>query len=120
MKNNDYISKIIDCCKKREEILVKKESISKYNKYYDMIRKHVCTLITEKRQAELLPYLECDSISIRSDIANILCDWYPKQCAQVLQEIANMTTSTGLPKHFVVLSVAAQVSLKYGILRNYL
>lgn len=120
MKKTDYALKIIECCKKREEILINHEPIWKYNRYYDRMWVYARKLIDENRQEELLPYLESDSISVRSDIANILSDWYPEQCAQVLQEIANMTIATGLPKHFVILSVAAQVNLKHGVLKDYI
>lgn len=113
MIKKDYVSKIIDCCKKREEILINNESVRKYNYYFDKIRKYERILIAENRQDELLPFLECDSISIRSDIANILFQWYPIQCTKVLQEIANMTTATGLPKHFISLSIAARDSFRY-------
>lgn len=119
MKKIDYVSKIIECCQKREEILINDDSIGKYNRYFDRMMKYARKLIDENRHDELLPYLESDSISIRSDIADILYDLYPKQCVEVLQEIANMTTATGLPKHFVVLSVSAQVSLKYVIPKSY-
>lgn len=118
MKKTDYVSKILECCRKREEILINSEPIWKYNRYFDRMRVHARKLIDENRQEELLPYLGSDSISIRSDVANILCDSYPNQCIQVLREIANMSTATGLPKHFVILSVAAQVNLKHGVLKD--
>ena len=120
MKKTDYVSKIIECCKKREEILINHEPIWKYNRYYDRMWVYARKLIDENRQEELLPYLDNDSISVRSDIANILSDWYPNQCIKVLREIADMSTVTGLPKHFIILSVAARDGLKYGDLKDYM
>lgn len=115
----DCVEEILKCCRKREEILFNHGSISSYNRYFDKIMKYECILAEENRQDELLPYLKCDSISIRSDIASILLESYPEQCIRVMQEIAAMTTETGLPKNLVMLSVAAEVNLKYGIPKDY-
>ena len=84
MKKIDCVIEILKCCHKREEILINNESVRKYNYYFDKIRKYERILIAENRQDELLPFLECDSISICSDIANILFQWYSIQCIQVL------------------------------------
>lgn len=115
MKCFDCVFEILNCCQKREEILKEGHAISKYNKYYDKIRKYEKILFEENRQSELIPYLYDNSISIRSDIACILFNYYPKICTQVLEEIANMTVENGLPKHLVIISVAAKDTLKYGI-----
>ena len=119
MKNNDYVSKIIDCCKKREEILRNNEPMWKYNKYFDRMRIHARKLIDENRQEELLPYLEIDSISIRKDVAGLLFHSYPELCTPVLQEIADMTVKTGLPLCFTNCSTSAYMTLKYGIPKDY-
>ena len=119
MKKQDYVSKIIDCCKKREEILINDEPMWKYNRYFDRMRKYARKLIDEDRQEELLPYLESDSISVRKDVAGLLFHCYPEKCIEILQEIADMSTTTGLPKHFVILAVASRDNLKYGIPESY-
>ena len=119
MKKQDYVSKIIDCCKKREEILINDEPMWKYNRYFDRMGKYARKLIDEDRQEELLPYLESDSISVRKDVAGLLFHCYPEKCIDILQEIADMSTATGLPKHFVILAVASQVNLKYGIPKDF-
>lgn len=119
MKKIDCVLEILKYCYKRQEILLGHGSISKYNRYLDKIIKYKYLLMEENRQDELLPYLKSDSISIRSDIAGILFESYPEQCISVMQEIAAMTTETGLPKSLVMLSVAAEVNLKYGVPKDY-
>lgn len=118
MKHIDSISEILKYCKKREEVLKEGLPISKYNKYYDKIRKYEQKIFEEERQNELVPFLYSDSISIRSDIACILYHYYPEKCTEVLKEIADMTVDNGLPKCFVILSIAAKDNLKYGIPKN--
>lgn len=119
MKDANYVDEIIKCCSEREQILIRDGSIRNYNKYFDKMRFYARKLINENRQEELLPYLNCDSISFQKDIAGLLYNCYPKLCAQKLQEIANMTTEAGLPKHFILLSVAAKDNLKYGIPKDF-
>ncbi len=117
--NKDCVSEILNCCRKREEILLRGKSITTYNKYFDILQKAKRVLFAENRQDELLPYLESDSISIRSDIAGILFHYKTERCTKILQEIAEMKVSDGLPKQFVILSVAAGDNLKYGIPKDY-
>ena len=119
MKRTDYVSKIIECCRKREEVLINDESIGKYNRYFDRMTKYARKLIDENRQEELLPYLESDSISVRKDIAGLLFNSYPELCTQVLQDISNMTIKTGLSKNLVILAITARDNLKYGIPKDY-
>ena len=119
MKRTDYALKIIECCKKREEILINNEPMWKYNRYFDRMRVHARKLIDDNRQEELLPYLESDSISIRKDVAGLLFHSYPELCTQVLQEISNMSVKTGLPMEFIILSITARDNLKYGIPKDY-
>lgn len=119
MKTVDYVSEILKCCQKREEILIKKQSMNKYNQYFDIMRKNARKLIDEKRYDELLPYLESESISIRSDVASLLFHIYPELCTQKIQEIADMSPETGLPKHFIILAVSASSNLEYGIPKDF-
>ena len=118
MTKKDDLEMLINALKKREEVLIKNQSIAKYNKYYDKIRKYEQKIFEEERQNELVPFLYSDSISIRSDIACILYHYYPEKCTEVLKEIADMTVDNGLPKCFVILSIAAKDNLKYGIPKN--
>lgn len=40
-------------------------------------------------------------------------------CRQKIQEIAEMTIATGLPKHLVIVSVTAICELEYGIPEDF-
>ncbi len=120
MKGNaDIVSEIIKCCQKREDILAKNGSMSSYNRYLDKMRKLARQIIAENRQDELLPYLKCESISIREDVACLLYHFYPDLCGKIIQEIADMKVVTGLPKHLAIVAVTASFNLKYGIPKDF-
>lgn len=120
MKSTDYVSEILKCCEKREEILKKEpRSMSKYNRCFDKMRKLARELFAEKRQDELLPYLESESISVREDIAGLLYHFYPDQCRKIIQEIADMKVVDGLPKHLAIVAVTAGFNLEYGIPKDF-
>lgn len=119
MNNKDDLNIFIDALRKREEILLKKQPIREYNKYFDIKRKCAHNLIEQNRQDELLPYLKSDSIPIRFDTAGVLFNSYPDKCKEVLQEIAEMTVASGLPEQFVILAVTACDNLKYGIPKDF-
>ncbi len=119
MKNKDELTLLIDVLKKREQVLINDEPISKYNRYFDSMRKYARKLIDDNRQGELLPYLECESISIRRDMAGLLYNCYPEQCKNVLEEISDMSVKTGLPMCFVNLSVSASMALEIGIPKSF-
>lgn len=119
MAVNDNFEMLIDVLKKREEVLVKNQSISKYNKYFDKMRKLARNLIDNHRQEELLPYLYCDSISIQRDVAGLLYNCYPEKCKEVLRNISNMSVQTGLPKHLGNVRLSAAMALEKGIPKNY-
>ena len=93
--------------------------MKKYNHYFNKMRKLARQLITENRQDELLPYLESESIIVREHIAGILFHFHPQLCTTKLQEIADMTIPTGLPKHLVLVAAEAHNSLKYGIPKDF-
>ena len=116
MKKTDYVSKIIECCQKREEILVNDESMGKYNRCFDRMRVYARKLIDENRQEELLPYLESDSISVRKDVAGLLYHCYPEKCTDVLNTIANQQD---VPWCFAMVKLNAIDALKYGIPKDY-
>lgn len=116
MKKIDYVSKIIECCQKREEILVNDESMGKYNRYFDRMRVYARKLIDENRQEELFPYLESNSICIRSDIAGLLYHCYPEECVDVLTNLANQQD---VPWCFSMVKLEAIDTLKYGIPKDY-
>ena len=115
----DYVQKIIECCQKRESILLHDGSMREYNRYHDKIRKCARALIDENRESELLPYLNDDNLFIRYDIAGVLYNSYPEQCTKVWEEISEMTISTGLPRHLVIISLSAQGNLEYGVPKDY-
>lgn len=119
MKKRDELTLLLDALKKREQVLIKGQSMRKYNKYFDAMRKYARILIDNNRQDELLPYLESDSISIRCDVAGLLYHCYPERCRQVKQEIADMTVKTGLPFCFINVSVSAAMSLEIGIPKDF-
>ena len=113
------VEKVLECCKKRKEILEQNKSIKEYNKYYNKMRKYARSLIDENKQEGLLPYLNAENVSIRFDIAILLYNSYPDLCKKTLDEISNLNVKTGLPKHFVIISVAAYDNLKYGIPKDF-
>ena len=113
--NNELISKIIDCCKKREFILEHSQSMREYNKYYDKMCKYMRCLIDSKQECDLLPYINDDSISVRFDIAILLYNSFSSICKKTLEEISELNINNGLPKHLVIVSVSAYNNLKYGI-----
>ena len=116
MKRTDYALKIIECCRKREEILINDEPMWKYNRYFDRMRVHARKLIDENRQEELLPYLDNDSISIRKDVAGLLYHCYPEKCTHVLNAVVN---NSDVPSCFSIVKVDARQALRHGIPKNY-
>lgn len=119
MKSKDELVLLLNELKKREQILIKEESIRKYNRCYDAMRKHTRKLIDNSRQAELLPYLDCDSVSIRCDVASLLYHCYPEKCRRVMKEIADMTVKTSLPMCFINVSVSASMTLEIGVPKDF-
>ena len=119
LKNNDDFDVLVDALKKREEILKNKQSIRKYNKYFEIMRKCAHNLINHNRQAELLPYLDSESVSIQRDVAGLLFNSYPDRCREVLQKISEMTVDNGLPECFLNVSVSASMSLEIGIPKDF-
>lgn len=115
MKGNDDFEVLIDALKKRDEVLRKNQSIKKYSKYFEIMRKCARNLIAQNRQDELLPYLEDESISIKRDVAGLLFNSYPEKCLKVLQNISNMSMQTGLPKWYINVSISASMALEIGI-----
>ncbi|MBQ9949079.1 MAG: hypothetical protein IJO91_11900, partial [Oscillospiraceae bacterium] len=105
--------------KKREEILIKDQPVSKYNRYFDIMRKSAHELIEQGRQDEILPYLESDSISVRRDVAGLLYNLYPDKCREVLTDISKMSVRTGLPRCFGNVRLSALYALKIGIPKTY-
>lgn len=86
-----------------------------YNKYFDRMRKYARILIDEDCRNELLAFLDSESISVRFDSACLLYNFYPDKCTETLEEISEMSVPNGLPKCFVILSVAAHANLKHDI-----
>lgn len=119
MKRNDDLIKLVDTLKKREEILINKKSIRQYNRCFDKMRKYARNLINNNRQGELLPYLECESVSIQCDVAGLLFHCYPEICREVLEKIGDLTVESGLQKCFINVSISAQMSLEVGIPEDY-
>ncbi len=119
MNDKDDLALLIQVLKKREQILVNEESIKKYNRYFEVMRKYARNLIADNRQEELLPYLECDSVSIRRDVAGLLFHCYPEKCEKVLKKIAGMSIETGLPTCFVNVSISAEMALEVGIPKEF-
>ncbi len=115
----DELELLLNALKKREQVLVNGESISKYNRYFDSMRKYARKLIDNNRQDELLVYLDCDSVSIRRDVAGLLYHCYPEKCQRVMKEIADMTVETGLEKCFINVSVSASMALEIGIPKSF-
>ena len=119
MNDKDDLTLLIQALKKREQILINGESVKKYNRYFDSMRKYARDLIENRRQAELLPYLECDSISIQRDVAGLLYHCYPEKCEEVLKKIASLSVETGLPMCFVNVSLSAEMALEVGIPKEF-
>ncbi len=119
MNNKDDLTLLIQALKKREQILINGESVKKYNQYFDGMRKHARNLIADKRQEELLPYLEYDNVSIQRDVAGLLFHCYPEKCERVLKKIADMSVEDGLPKCFVNVSISAKMALEIGIPKDF-
>jgi len=119
MKTKDDLSVLLDALQKREEVLIKNQSVRKYNKYFDIMRKSAHAIIEQGRQSELLPYLESDSISIQRDVAGLLFNSYPNKCREVLTRISEMSVQTGLPKHLGNVRLSACDALQYGIPKDF-
>lgn len=120
MKSTDYVSEILKCCEKREEILEKgSRSMRKYNQCLEKMRALTHELFAENRQDELLPYLESESVSIREDIACLLYNSYPERCRKIIQEISDMKVVDGLPKHLAIVAVMAGFNLEHGIPKDF-
>lgn len=120
MQNNvNLTSEILECCRKREEVLKKGQSVRKYNKHFDKMRKLARVLISEDRQEELLSYLNSNSVSMQYDIAQILYNIYPKECKAVLKEISEMSSKTGLPAYLGNVRLSALMTLEYGIPKDF-
>ena len=119
MSDKDDLILLIQALKKREQILINDESVKKYNRYFEEMRKHARNLIDNNRQEELLPYLECDSVSIQRDVAGLLFHCYPEKCEEVLKKIAGMSVETGLPMCFANVSISAEMALDVGIPKEF-
>ena len=119
MTKKDDLEMLINALKKREEVLIKNQSVAKYNRYFDKMCKYARNLIDNNRQEEILPYLYDESISIRRDVAGLLYNCYPEKCTEVLKSISNMSVQTGLPKHFGDVRLSAAMALEIGIPKNF-
>ena len=117
--NKDTLDYIVDAIKKRDEILIQKKSVSQYNKYYDIMCKYARKLIDSNRQDELLPYLECDNISFRFDVAGLLYNCYPEKCLEIFKEISNMSVKNGLPKYYLNIRLSSIFVLENGIPKDF-
>ena len=111
MKKDD-LDYVIEALQKRDEILIKDKPVRQYNKYFDNMRKYARKIINDKRQAELLPFLDSDNISYRFDVAGLLYNCYPDKCKHILEEISEMSVETGLPKYYINLSISAMMDLE--------
>ena len=118
MKKDD-LEYVIEALKKRDEILINDKPVRQYNKYFDNMRKYARKLISERRQSELLSFLDSDNISYRFDVAGLLYNCYPDKCKQVLKEISEMSVETGLPKYYINLSISAMMDLEIGIPKDF-
>lgn len=114
--DDNYTSKILICCERRNEILVKKLPIKKYNYYFDKMRAYARKLFDDGRQNELLPFLQSENISIKKDIAGLLFNFYPDLCREALKEIADMTD---IPVYYGIVQLGAKDNLKYGIPKDF-
>ena len=117
--NKDTLDYIVDAIKKRDEILIQKKSVSQYNKYYDIMCKYARKLIDSNRQDELLPYLECDNISFRFDVAGLLYNCYPEKCLEIFKEISTMSVKNGLPKYYLNIRLSSIFVLENGIPKDF-
>ena len=117
--NKDTLDYIVDAIKKRDEILIQKKSVSQYNKYYDIMCKYARKLIDSNRQDELLPYLECDNISFRFDVAGLLYNCYPEKCLEIFKEISNMSVKNGLPTYYSNIRLSSIFVLENGIPKDF-
>ncbi len=114
--DDNYTSNILSCCEKRNEILVNKLPIKKYNYYFDKMRKYARKMINDGRQAELLPFLQSENISIKKDIAGLLFNCYPELCRETLNEIVEMTD---IPVYYGIVQMGAKDNSKYGIPKDF-
>lgn len=117
--NKDTLDYIVDAIKKRNEILINDKSVGQYNKYYDIMCKYARKLIDSNRQDELLPYLECDNISFRFDVAGLLYNCYPEKCLEIFKEISNMSVKNGLPTYYSNIRLSSIFVLEYGIPKDF-
>ena len=117
--DKDFIPKILNCCQKREEILVKGQLTNKYYRYFNEMRILARKLFAVNGQDELLPYLDTDSISIRADIACLLYNYHHDICDKILREIADMKVEDGLQKYLTIVAETAKFNLKYGISEDF-
>lgn len=115
----DNLDYIVDAIKKRDEILINDKSVSQYNKYYDIMCKYARKLIDSNRQDELLPYLECDNISFRFDVAGLLYNCYPEKCLEIFKEISNMSVKNGLPTYYSNIRLSSIFVLENGIPKDF-
>lgn len=119
LRADDELELLINILFKREQILINGESVKKYNRNFDAMRKYARKLINKNRQEELLPYLESDSVSVRRDVAGLLFHCYPEKCRTVLMEIGEMSVEDGLPKCFINVSLSAKMALEIGIPKDF-
>ena len=115
----DDLDYVIDALKKRDEILVNDKSVRQYNKYFDKMCKYARKLIDNNRQDELLKFLDSNNVSYRRDVAGLLYHCYPEKCKQVLKDISEMSSETGLPKYYINLSISASMALEIGIPKDF-
>ena len=115
MKKDD-LDYVIDALKKRDEILINDKPVRQYNKYFDKMRKYARKMIDDGRQAELLPFLQSENISIKKDIAGLLFNCYPELCRETLNEIVEMTD---IPVYYGIVQMGAKDNLKYGIPKDF-
>lgn len=119
LRDKDELALLVNGLIKREQILINDESLKKYNRNFDAMRKYARELINKNRQEELLPYLESDSVSVRRDVAGLLFHCYPEKCRTVLKEIGEMTVENGLPKCSINVSISAKMALEIGIPKDF-
>ena len=112
MTLKDDLTLLMEALKKREEILQKGQSVSKYNHYFDRMIQYAKQLIEANRQDEIAPLLESDSISIRFDVAGLLFRYYPDKCTQIFEEISQMSVQTGLPKYLGNVRLSSKLILE--------
>lgn len=117
MKYTDDLDKLKNALIKRDKALPNK--IGTYNKYFVIMRECAHNLIASGRQAEMLPLLDDESISVRSDAAGLLFHCCPERCAEIMRIIGDMTIPTGLPEKYVMCAVNCYFNLKYGIPKDY-